>query len=212
MPRSATGMATGMAIASSVTTMGSKQLAQRGGDATSIPANDGAANDVLLDRRIGAELVAQYRSLISYSRRLTANGPEAADLVHIVFARVLSHPTPVADVENLSGWLRTVLFRTFIDLRRREDREIPTESAVLERQAAGPEEEIGDSPVTVNEVRALVAALPALYRAPYELFTFEHMPYAQIATVLGLSCTTVGTRINRARTRLRRLLRARHGG
>jgi DNA-directed RNA polymerase specialized sigma24 family protein len=65
-----------------------------------------------------SSLAAEYRALISYSRRLTGNAPEATDLVHIVFTRVLSQPTPVAAVENVSGWLRTVLFHTFIDLRR----------------------------------------------------------------------------------------------
>jgi RNA polymerase sigma-70 factor (ECF subfamily) len=202
----------GALIASSASAVNGTRLAHRSAEATSVAANDGVNQLIVIDRRIGGLLAAQYRSLIAYSRRLTSNGPEAADLVQIVFVRVLSQPAPVAAVRNLSGWLRTVLFNTFVDLRRRERREIPTDSAALDRRVAAPDEETALPQVTADDVRTAVAALPAHYRAPYELFTFQQMSYARIAAVLGLSRTTVGTRINRARERLRRFILARQGG
>lgn len=203
---------TRMLIAPSASAVSGSRLAHRSAEATSVPANDGANHLVVIDRRIGSLLADQYRSLIAYSRRLTSNGPEAADLVHIVFVRVLSQPTPVAAVKNLSGWLRTVLFHTFVDLRRRERREIPMDSVALERRVLAPDDETALPHLTLDDIRPLIAALPAHYRAPYELFTFQHMSYARIATVLGLSRTTVGTRINRARERLRRFILARQRG
>jgi RNA polymerase sigma-70 factor (ECF subfamily) len=199
--------AMGMAIAPDVRMM-REDLARGPDDATSAATNDRQSGVILIEGRIGGVLAAEYRALIRYSRRLTGNGQEAADLVHIVVTRVLSQPTPIAAVGNPSGWLRTVLFHTFIDLRRRARWEIPTDSAALDRRSAAPEDEPTPPPITVDEVRALLATLPAHYRVPYELFTFESMPYARIATVLGISCTTVGTRINRARNRLRSLIRA----
>jgi RNA polymerase sigma-70 factor (ECF subfamily) len=203
-----------MAIAPATQAVGREDLARRASGATSATSpvtNVGPNGVIMIEGRIGGLLAAEYRSLIAYSRRLTGNGPEAVDLVHSVVTRVLSQPTPIAEVGNISGWLRTVLFHAFVDLRRRERWEIPTDSAALDRRSAVPEEEPTPPLVTIEEVRALLAALPAHYRMPYELFTFEGMPYARIAVVLGLSCTTVGTRINRARERLRRLIRARQG-
>lgn len=199
----------GTAIASSMVNVDEEHCEQRGGRAPA-PANDQQGDGRLVDRDICGVLAAEYRALITYSRRLTANGPEAADLVHIVCTRVLSQRTPITSVENLSGWLRTVLFRTFVDLQRRARREIPTDSAVLERPTTVPEAEIEAPDVTIDDVRAVLATIPAHYRVPYEMFTFEHMPYARIAAVLGLSLATVGTRINRARGRLRQLIRERH--
>ena len=201
---------TGTVIASSTTPMRTEHDRRRDGH-VGPAANDTQQPALVIDRDIGGVLAAEYRSLITYSRRLTANGPEAADLVHIVCARVLAQQTPIAGVENLSGWLRTVLFHTFIDLRRRARWEIPTDSAALDQPTTPPEAEAPGPSVTVDEIRALLVAIPAHYRVPYELFTFEDMPYARIATVLGLSCTTVGTRINRARERLRRLILLRYG-
>lgn len=193
-------MLAGMAIASATTTMARER------------SDEGHGATALVGRDIGGLLAAEYRSLIIYSRRLTSNGPEAADLVHMVCARVLSQPTPIDGVENPPGWLRKVLFHAFVDLRRRARWEIPTDSAALELPAAPPETEAPGPQITIDDVRALLAVLPPRYRVPYELFTFEDMPYARIAVVLGLPCRTVGTRINRARERLRRLIRARYGG
>jgi RNA polymerase sigma-70 factor (ECF subfamily) len=198
----------GVAVPSSTAEV-EREAAPRDGVASRLPANDASMDVVLLERRINGLLAAEYRALITYSCRLTSNGPEAADLVHTVFARVLSQPPQVEAVGDLSSWLRTVLFRTFIDLRRRQRWEIPTESAALDRQSTAPDDEPGPPPVTMDDLRALVSTLPAHYREPYEMFTFCDTPYAQIAAALGLSITTVGTRINRARQRLRRLILAR---
>ena len=203
-------MVTGMAIASSTTTMGTQQGRRVVGHAAPA-ANDTRQPELPIDRDIGGVLVAEYHSLITYSRRLTSNGPEAADLVHIVCARVLAQRTPIVGVENLSGWLRTVLFHTFIDLRRRARWEIPTDAAALEQPADAPEAEPPGASLTIDDIRTLLSSVPTHYRVPYELFTFEDLPYARIATVLGLTCTTVGTRINRARERLRVLIRRRYG-
>lgn len=203
---------TGPAIASSLPVVDRDNLARRADRATAAPANDGALGVSLVERRIAGLLAAEYRSLIAYARRLTGNGPEAADLVHNVYTRVLSQPAPIAAVGNPSGWLRTVLFRSFVDLRRRERWEIATESAVLDRRSAAPQDEPSVPQVTLEDVRSLVARLAPHYRVPYELFSFCEMSYAQIAVVLGLSRTTVGTRINRARARLRQMLHARQGG
>jgi len=204
----------GMAIAYAAQPMATARGARSGEDAASSAANDAdRPHDPAHDERdVGRLIAAKYRWMIAYSRKLTANGPEATDLVHIVIIRVLSQPAPIASVENLSGWLRTVLFRTFIDLRRRERWEIPTDSAALERPATAPEEEPGNRRMTMEDLRVFLAALPAHYRVPYEMFTFDHVPYARIAVVLGLSCKTVGTRINRARERLRQMIQAHQGG
>ena len=203
-------MLAGMAIASSIATVDEGHGARRGGHAPA-PANDQQGNGRSVNRDIAALLAAEYRALILYSRRLTANGPEAADLVHIVCARVLSQPAPIEGVENPSGWLRTVLFHTFVDLRRRARWEIPTDTAVLERPTATPEAEIEAPEITMDDVRAILTTIPAHYCVLYEMFTFEHQPYARIAAVLGLTLATVGTRINRARERLRRSIRERYG-
>jgi RNA polymerase sigma-70 factor (ECF subfamily) len=161
-------------------------------------------------RAVGEVLVAEYGALMTYSRRLTANGPEARDLVQMLCARVLSQGTTVVRLENVSAWLRTVLFRLFVDFRRRAKREIPTHLAAVELLAPDVDPDVHREPApTVDDVRAMLAALPRHYRVPYEMFSFEGMSYEEISSQLGLPSRTVGTRINRARKKLRGLLQLR---
>jgi RNA polymerase sigma-70 factor (ECF subfamily) len=203
----------GTAIASSTTAMEHRPVARRDHKLLQRAANDVADGpDVApVDGDVASVITSQYRWMIAYSRRLTANGSEAVDLVHIVITRVLSQRTPIAEVANISGWLRTVMFNTFIDLRRRAQWEIPTESASLDQPVPPAEAEPACRHVTMDDLRSVLAALPPHYRVPYEMFTFKEMPYARIAAVLGLSCVTVGTRISRARTRIRRMILERYG-
>ena len=165
---------------------------------------------------MGQLLVAEYRALMTYARRLTANGPDARDLVQMLCARVLSQGAAMVKPDNASAWLRTALFRLYVDFRRRSLREVRThiEAADWPELQAEPEVPSGPVPmltmVTIDDVRSLLIALPAHYRVPYELFSFEGMSYEQISSRLGLPSRTVGTRINRARKRLRGLLQTRY--
>jgi RNA polymerase sigma-70 factor (ECF subfamily) len=159
---------------------------------------------------VGEALVAEYGSLVTYSRRLTANGPEANDLVQMLCARVLANSPSMRRPDNLSAWLRTVLFRLFIDFRRRARWEVPIDGATLDRSPHAAEPEGPLPPVTVDDVRAVLSAIPPHYRVPYELYTFENITYEGIATRLGVPCKTVATRISRARKRLRGLLEEKH--
>jgi RNA polymerase sigma factor (sigma-70 family) len=161
---------------------------------------------------VGDLLVAEYGALMTYARRLTANGPEARDLVHMVCARVLSQATTLVRLDNVSAWLRTVLFRLFVDVRRQAKREVPTHLVAVGLPALDVDPEALLEPVvTIDDVRALLAGLPTHYRVPYEMFSFDGMSYEEISSRLGLPSRTVGTRINRARKRLRCLLEIRNG-
>jgi RNA polymerase sigma-70 factor (ECF subfamily) len=153
------------------------------------------------------ELVAEYTALFKYARRLTANPAEAADLVQTVMLRALSQASDTPAPENLGAWLRTVLFRVFVDERRRATRETLSDGSALD--AYGVQEEPPPPSwtfVTVDEVRTSVSRLPVHFREPYELFTFNQFSYDKIAATLGVPQNTVGTRINRARRMLRTLL------
>ena len=57
--------------------------------------------------------------------------------------------------------------------------------------------------VSLDEVRAAVDELPDDVREAFRMYTFEGRRYAAIARSQGVATGTVGTRIMRARARLR---------
>jgi RNA polymerase sigma-70 factor (ECF subfamily) len=77
-------------------------------------------------------------------------------------------------------------------------------------ELAAPDEEIEPpwASLTTEEVRECVAGLDRTFREVYTLHALEGLSYAEIAARLRLSPKTIGTRIFRARHKLRQALNA----
>lgn len=113
--------------------------------------------------------------------------------------------SPVPDDANPRAWLSRVLHNLFIDkLRRNHARR---EDLVPEPVDASPAAESSWwEQLTEDAVRAQLAKVPEDQRVTFQLFTFDGKSYDEIAAALGIAKTTVGTRILRARQKLRELL------
>lgn len=113
--------------------------------------------------------------------------------------------SPVPDGANPRAWLARVLHNQFIDkLRRSHARR---EDLVAEPVDPTPAEAgLWWESLTEEAVRAKIAKLPDDQRATFEMFTFAGKSYDEIAASLGIAKTTVGTRILRARQKLREML------
>jgi RNA polymerase sigma-70 factor, ECF subfamily len=134
------------------------------------------------------------------------------DIVQDALMRAFVARHQMRDPLRARGWLLAIVTNTFLDsMRRRRGR--PGEVA-LEIDPAAPEappihawEE-----VTLDDIRGAVQQLPADVRETYRLFALDGKDYNFIAAELGVPKATVGTRILRARKRLRTLLLERRGG
>ena len=118
------------------------------------------------------------------------------------------------DAAHTWSWLVTVMHNLFIDECRRQRRRAAAEepeSGVAELAHASSPMSI-DSPrpawdhIGVEDVRAAVNELDEDHGAVYRMFAFEGRSYEEIARVTSLPRSTVGTRLLRARARLRRIL------
>lgn len=110
---------------------------------------------------------------------------------------------------NHEAWLTTVVKNLFADrLRRQAKHAAPTTDCArlpdADREVLPWWLELGAADVD----RAL-AELPSCQQATFRLFAFEGKSYDEIAHEQGIARATVGTRILRARLRLKQLLEAR---
>lgn len=118
--------------------------------------------------------------------------------------------TPVPDGANQRAWLSRVLRNLFIDrLRRSHARREDLVPEPIETRS--PDTQLWWETLTEAQVRAQLVKLPDEQRATFELFTFEGKSYDEIAATLRIAKTTVGTRILRARQKLRDLLMEERG-
>jgi len=125
---------------------------------------------------------------------------DAEDVVQDVFLRLLTARPRFRDTEHEKAWLIRTTINRACDLRRAaERRNIPLDDAP---EAAAPAVEGGDS-----ELLSAVRALPAKYSAVIHLYYYEGCSIQEIARLLRLPASTVGTRLARGRERLRNMLK-----
>jgi len=152
---------------------------------------------------VRAAYQAYYRSLVAQVFALTGDLPEAQDVVHEAFARVLARPRGFLAAADPSTWLRAVVFnvaRTRFRRRRVYDRLVRT----------GRVEPMAESvPGLTPDRLALVEALRRLPMPTREAVVLHHLadlPVHEVAETLGLPIGTVKARLSRGRAALARYL------
>src|SRR5258706_8465417 len=140
--------------------------------------------------------------------RMLGSLSEAEDAVQEAWLRLNGIDT--ATIENLGGWLTTVVSRVFLDMLRgrKSRREEPiatqvTEPRVLRGEGADPE---GDALLADSVGVALLVVLATLTpaeRLAFVLHDLFAMPFDEIAAVLGRSPEATRQLASRARRRVR---------
>lgn len=152
-----------------------------------------------------AELAKRYEPLLlRLALHLTSNPDNARDLAQETLLRALRNFDQLQPNTNPAAWLSTILTRIFYDHLKHQKVEL---KAVPELSAL--EEVSCHSPIATVPDSALYAAVQALepeLREVVELCYLQQMRYREAAARLNVPVGTVGTRLLRARARLRELL------
>lgn len=144
-------------------------------------------------QRIEAHLPALRRYAAHLAR---GQADMAEDLVQETCARLLAKKGTLADVQNLEGYLLTVMRNLFVDTLRQQAREMPLE-------ACEPVARTDDAALRRDLTRAL-ARLPKPQARALVAHLVEGLSYAQIAAREDVAPGTVMSRIARARAALRK--------
>ena len=153
--------------------------------------------DTFDDERLHALLPRLRR----FARSLADDAANADDLVQSTLERGLRRWDTRREDDALRAWLFSILYRLFIDERRRAVRWQRVVALFAPQQAA-----TSPSAERVHDGRALLSAfarLPAEQRALLMLVSVEGFSYREAADALGLPIGTVMSRLSRARERLR---------
>lgn len=147
----------------------------------------------------------QWRELHRYAYRLCGNVHTAEDLVQETLARAWRSLDRLQDPGALKGWLYTIVRR---ENARRFERQRPQESDIPTDEIAARHQTY-DTSTEAFVLRRAIRELPAEYREPLILQVLHGYSQQEIAEHLGLSPGGAGTRLFRARARLREALGAR---
>jgi len=157
-------------------------------------------------------LILEHGEAVRGVARRLCRGGDAEDLVQDVLERALRGFDPAQPPTHPRAWLMTILHNLFVDRCRAAHRQ-PTEDGAPGRVERLPVPEPEPVPnwatLGLDEVREALNELDEGFRRTYELHDIQGLSYDEIARELQIAKATVGTRLLRARRRLKELLHQR---
>src|SRR3954465_12294934 len=142
--------------------------------------------------------------LFALAMRLARTQSDAWDLVQDTYERALRGRASFQPGTNLRLWLMTIMYNLFLDRCRKQTRE-PRVIAIDEGDIPNPDADLPEpwESITSEQVHAAVADLEGPFREVYELRLISNCSYDEIADKLTIPRSTVGTRLLRARQKLK---------
>ena len=158
-----------------------------------------------------AALVDQYAgALYRVAYSVLRNSTDAEDAVQEAFLRVLRHRDTLGEVRDQRVWLIRIVWNIVLD-RKRRAKTRPETDDVAELARVLPStglsaEELAAAAQHHAHVLACVEQLPAKEREVLMLSAFEELTSVEIASVLGITESSVRSRLFRARNLMAELL------
>lgn len=158
-----------------------------------------------------AALVEQYAStLYRVAFSVLRNAADAEDAVQETFLRVLRHQDTLGEVRDHRVWLIRIVWNIVLDRKRRaktrpETEDVSELARVLPEKGLSAEERAAAAEHHGNVLR-MVDRLPAKEREVLVLSAFEELSSVEIASVLGVTESSVRSRLFRARNLMAELL------
>lgn len=167
------------------------------------------------DERAFRELVERHQNaVIGTVARMLGNPAEAEDIAQLAFLRVWKHAKRWRPEAKFTTYLFTITRNlVFNETRRRSRRkEVSTDGREEEsgfQVAAESRHEPQEETMKLEmhqQIERAIASLPDAQRTAVILYSYESMPYEEIAKVLKTSVSSVKSLLFRARTTLRERL------
>ncbi len=132
------------------------------------------------------------------------NRTDAEDIAQNVFLKLYREPKPFESEEHVRRWLIRVAVNESKKLVCSAwfRKTVPLEEYAGTLDFEAPEE---------SELFLAVMALPKKYRVPVYLFYYEDYPVKDVAALCGLKESTVQTRLQRARAKLKETITQQKG-
>ena len=157
-----------------------------------------------------ADVVALIPALRAFAWSLSRNGSDADDLVQDALTKAWTHRDKFEVGSNLRAWLFTILRNTFYTnaVRRRREVADPDGKHAATLQAAPTQ----DWSVALRGLQSALQKLPDEHREALILVGAAGLTYEEAAEICGCALGTIKSRVNRARTRLLKLMEADEAG
>jgi len=166
------------------------------------------------DRQAASDLsVLHGPEVYRLARYLLNSTEEARDAAADIFAKLFASPGTIP-TEGFRPWLLKVAYNHCMDILRRRRVLMRLLPKVYFKTSANMDPPLDEAVVESDEreeVRRVVGLLPEPDRAVVILRYYQQMRYSEISKILDIPEATVGSRLHRAREKIRKVLEKNEG-
>jgi len=149
-------------------------------------------------------ILAAVPRLRAFAISLTGSADRADDLVQETVLRAWTHFDSFQIGTNFNAWLFTIFRNLFRSDYRKLKRAVADSDGFYSQRMLSIPEQTGN--VELAELRSALAELPLDQREALILIGADGRSYEEAAQICGCVVGTIKSRVNRARTRLARML------
>lgn len=158
------------------------------------------------DKQAFGELVRHHqKGVINVVFRMCGDSLLAEDVAQDAFVRAWQNLPRYQPRSAFRNWLYRIAVNRAVDKLRQERETVDVEKVLLRASGDSPEHMLEKSE-RAERVRLAVLSLPSSSRAVLVLREYEGLSYREIAEALAIPIGTVMSRLNYARTCLRKIL------
>lgn len=157
-----------------------------------------------VDPALRDQILAAIPSLRAFAISLSGNVDRADDLVQETILRALANIHSFQPGTNLPAWLFTILRNLFRSEYRKRRREVEDADGSFAQTLKSNPDQIGR--IEFQEFREALSQLPQDQREALILVGASGFSYEEAADICECAVGTIKSRVNRARSRLAKLL------
>jgi RNA polymerase sigma-70 factor (ECF subfamily) len=177
--------------------------------AAEVQAGDAEAFRILVDR--------YEAKMARYAKRFLFASDDAKDLLQEIFIKAYVNIRSFDTTRRFSPWLYRIAHNEFVNALKKKNKDRETISlfyadVLFPHPVAKESADEGISRREIKEVlEGSLEKLGPKYREPLVLYYLEDMDYKEIAEVLRIPVSTVGVRLQRGKTLLRKFVKEKNG-
>jgi RNA polymerase sigma-70 factor (ECF subfamily) len=156
-------------------------------------------------------LVERYEDkLLRYGRRFLWRTEDIEDIVQDVFIRAYQNIQGFDRAQRFSPWIYRIAHNAFVDVLKKRSRNPLTfigfdfDTLIPHASYDDPAEREREQASLRKELDLVLGKIPPAYAEVLALYYFEDLSYKDIAEVLRVPPGTVGIRLSRARTAMKK--------
>jgi len=156
------------------------------------------------DRQAFTELVCRHQSgIVSMIYRMCGDPQQAEDAAQEAFVRVWQNLNSYKPQHAFRSWLYRIAANSALDSLRRERPSVELDSLSLADSSADPEQAAEENQ-RAAQIRRAIARLSEPLRMVLVLREYQELSYQEISEALDIPTGTVMSRLNAARSQLRK--------